>query len=356
MSGWVFMPVSIDESSGIQQRHCYQVTLKLLVNRSIRAGHVSCLQTIHQCGVAAEDFGHGLEVFDHHTDVGVFRVAWISGEVVVAQGADKLDADLAADLFDDGGGEDLRAKDGGYAAFAQLVYEGGDFLAGGFGEIGGLDGAEDRVAVAGGEVGEGVVVGIELAVFGGDAGGRGLNGSIECIDACGELVIVGLVGFGVVGVVGGQLFAYDFGVLACENGVGPEMGIGAAGLFGEGEIENVVFGVDDHFTEEDDLAAGLQIGRGHLHCGLFQVEPVDEDEVGAGQGDCVGGGEFEGMGVGAGGHEAGQFDMVAADVVDDVGDGGDGGDDVQASVLGLRADCSAGGEEGHDGQEKESPG
>ena len=107
----------------------------------------------------------------------------------------------------------------------------------------------DCVAVAGREVGEGVVVGIEFAVFCGDAGGRGLNGSIQGFDAGGELVVVGLVGVGVVGVVGGQLFAYDFGVSECEDRVGPQVWIGAAGLFGEGEIVDVVFRIDNQLTQ-----------------------------------------------------------------------------------------------------------
>ena len=43
------------------------------------------------------------------------------------------------------------------------------------------------------------------------------------------------------------------------------------------------------------------------------------------------------MRVGAGRHETGQINKVAADIVDDVGDGGDGSDHLQASLLGLLA-------------------
>ena len=76
-------------------------------------------------------------------------------------------------------------------------------------------------------------------------------------------------------------------------------------------------------------ASGTQIGLGQLQGRLFQLETVDEDQVGIGQALGIGRRRLEGVGIDAFGHDAHHLCLVPRDIVDQVGDRRDGGDDAQ---------------------------
>ena len=68
----------------------------------------------------------------------------------------------------------------------------------------------------------------------------------------------------------------------------------------------------------DDAAGGGDVLDG-LEQRLFKAGTVDKDEVGIGEGGQIARAWLEAVGVGSGGDEQGQIDVVAADAVDYVG-------------------------------------
>ena len=206
-----------------------------------------------------------------------------------------------------------------------LSDEGGDFAGGGFGEVGRLYGADDGEAVAVGEVGPGVVIGEQFAVCGGDGGDGGFDGGVQAGDAGGEGVVVGVVVGGVVRVMGGEAVADDGGVALRQDGVGPEVGVGMSGDFGEGEVEAPFGAGDGLVAEADDGGAVFEVGAGHCQGWLLEEEAVEEYQVGGGEDGGDGRGGLEGVGVHALGDDALEVDARAADVFHDAGDGRHGG-------------------------------
>jgi hypothetical protein len=107
------------------------------------------------------------------------------------------------------------------------------------------------------------------------------------------------------------------------------MGVRLALLPREGEVVEVLLGPDGAVTQRHHLGARLQVGGGQLLGRVLQLEAVDEDHVGPGEGAGRAGRRFEGVGVDALGHEPPDLNPVAGDVRHDAGEGRDGGDDVQ---------------------------
>jgi hypothetical protein len=109
--------------------------------------------------------------------------------------------------------------------------------------------------------------------------------------------------------------------------------VGLPAFLREGEVVEVLVGLDGHGAEFDDLGAVLQMLVGQVLGRFLELEAVDEDEVGAGE--HLGGrrGRLEGVRVRALGDKAVDVVPVADDVGDDVRDGRDRGHDLHAVVL-----------------------
>ena len=226
--------------------------------------------------VAAQDSRHGADILDHHGDVGVLRIARLTGKIIIAEGADLLRANLLGENIENFGGEDFRSEDCRDTGGTDLVDEGGNLAGGGFGEVGWLNSAKDLESVAGGEEGEGVVVGEKFAVGLGNGRGGYRDCGVQLFEDSAKAIEVGSVVGGSFRVEVGKGRVDKFSVPKGKVGCCPEVRIRVSLSSREGEVEDVFARADGAVAEKNDGALVGKIGTGELERRKLEVETVDD--------------------------------------------------------------------------------
>jgi hypothetical protein len=170
----------------------------------------------------------------------------------------------------------------------------------------------------------------ELAVlFRHRLGGRA-DGRIQGIDPLRERVEVLLEHGRALGVELGELITDDLGELLRVGGIRPEVGVREAFGSWEREVEDVLVLRDRAVRELHDAHPVADVRLRELARRLFQMEAVDEDDVGVLHHRGVRGSGLERVAVHPFGHDPRHGDAVAPDVLHDVRDRRDRGDDLDA--------------------------
>jgi len=110
--------------------------------------------------------------------------------------------------------------------------------------------------------------------------------------------------------------------------VHPQMGVRVSGRPREREVVEVPVRLHRVLSEQEDLGSILLVGPGQRQRGVFEVEAVQEDDVGVCDQTCGICRRFERVRVDTLGDQALDVGSIPGHVLHDVGDGGHGGDDL----------------------------
>ena len=264
------------------------------------------------------------------------RVSRFTGKVVIGKVVDELGIGFAGDGLQHVTGEHLRTEHGRQSQFFHLIDQFGHLSNRRLREIRRLYRADDFHAVLLGKVSPGIVVGQQLAVLFRHGGHCGPDRLVHLFDFATEYFQVPGVICGVVRVKRRQSGLHQLGVAQTQVRVRPEMRIGMARRFREGEIELPLIGSNRPVAQGQDHGIVFLVGLGQSQCRFLQKQPIDDYQVGAGHELGHGRGWLKGVGIHAFGHHALQADPRAADIFDDTGDWRNGGDDLKSCVLPVR--------------------
>src|SRR6266478_901222 len=106
------------------------------------------------------------------------------------------------------------------------------------------------------------------------------------------------------------------------------MRIGVALLLGKAEVIDILGFFDGLVAEGIDGSSWFQIGLRQLHGWCFEIEAIDNDQISAGEKLAVRWNGLESMRIDPLRDDAGQFNLVAANVCHDARDRRYRGDDV----------------------------
>ena len=167
-------------------------------------------------------------------------------------------------------------------------------------------------------------------------GERRSHRRVQLVDDRRELCVVGRVVLSVRGIASRHVVLHDLGVAASECGVGPQVGVGLSIRLGKREVVDVVALRNRQRAQFDDLGIVRHVRHGQVLGRLLQTQPVHVHDVNGRQqfGDTRLG--FEGVRVGALGHDARHIGTVADDVRDDAGDRRNRGGDGDAAIVRRR--------------------
>ena len=198
------------------------------------------------------------------------------------------------------------------------------------------------------------MVGEELPISFGDGLSSGAHLLIQPLEAVHEGGVVRVVVALVDGIKLDELVVHQSGVRRNESWIGPEVWIGLSSRFREAEVVPVLVGREGFVAEEEDDGFGVLVGFGEFERGLFELEAVEDDEIGVLDRTHDGRRGLISVRVHAFRDDALELNGRAADVLDDARDGRDGGHDAESSIRGVRPVIAAAcGEDGGTGRRED---
>jgi hypothetical protein len=188
------------------------------------------------------------------------------------------------------------------------------------GEVGRLDGPDDRAAVARAEVRPRVVIRHELAILLRNRLHDGHDRVVELLEPGEVRRRIGLVGRLVGRVDAHERVAHQLGVFHRMGDVEPQMRVRVSLVCRKREIKHPVFAFDRLVGQLNHHGRLFLVRLDERHRGRFQVQTVHDDQVGLGDVFNVARHGFKGVRIGAFGYKAVQVNVWTGHVPDDVGD------------------------------------